>query len=166
VLAVKNFFDDIMLSADCVEAALAISLTVEHGFTNIQFVALAADAMAAGDINWSNLLSSIQTDEARHAQQGFPTLQVLMAHDPERAQQIVDVAFWRATRLFQILTGPAMDYYTPLRQRKQSFKEFIVLEAERRRIEGRAEMAEREIPGLGRDLGPDVGSDHRQRQFR
>ena len=74
VLAVKNFFDDVMLNADCVEAALATSLTVEHGFTNIQFVALAADAMAAGDINWSNLLSSIQTDEARHAQQGFPTL--------------------------------------------------------------------------------------------
>ncbi len=63
--------------------------------------------MAAGDLNWSNLLTSIQTDEARHARQGFPTLQVLMAHDPERGQQIMDVALWRATRLFQILTGPA-----------------------------------------------------------
>jgi toluene monooxygenase system protein A len=126
VLAVKNFFDDVMLSADCVEASLATSLTVEHGFTNVQFVALAADAMAAGDINWSNLLSSIQTDEARHAQQGFPTLQVLMEHDPARAQQALDVAFWRSTRLFQVLTGPAMDYYTPLAQRKMSFKEFML----------------------------------------
>ena len=126
VLAVKNFFDDAMLNADCVEAALATSLTVEHGFTNIQFVALAADAMAAGDINWSNLLSSIQTDEARHAQQGFPTLAVLVEHDPERAQKALDVAFWRSTRLFQTLTGPAMDYYTPLAQRKMSFKEFML----------------------------------------
>jgi Methane/Phenol/Toluene Hydroxylase./YHS domain. len=126
VLAVKNFFDDVMLNADCVEAALAVSLTVEHGFTNIQFVALAADAMASGDVNWSNLLSSIQTDEARHAQQGFPTLQVLMEHDPQRAQRILDVAFWRSTRLFQLLTGPAMDYYTPLAQRKMSFKEFML----------------------------------------
>jgi hypothetical protein len=126
ILAVKNLFDDIMLSADCVEAALALNLTLEHGFTNIQFVALAADAMAAGDVNWSNLLSSIQTDEARHAQQGFPTLEVVMAHDPERAQRVVDVAFWRATRLFQLLTGPAMDYYTPLSQRKLSFKEFML----------------------------------------
>lgn len=74
-----------MLNADCVEAALATNLILEHGFTNLQFVALAADAMAAGDINWSNLLSSIQTDEARHAQQGFPTLAVLMEHDPERS---------------------------------------------------------------------------------
>ncbi|WP_018503520.1 isoprene monooxygenase oxygenase subunit alpha [Parafrankia discariae] len=126
VLAVKNFFDDTMLNADCVEAALATSLTVEHRFTNIQFVALAADAMAAGDINWSNLLSSIQTDEARHAQQGFPTLAVLMEHDPERAQRALDVAFWRSTRLFQTLTGPAMDYYTPLDQRKMSFREFML----------------------------------------
>lgn len=126
IMAVKNLFDDVMLSADCVEAALATNLTLEHGFTNIQFVALAADAMAAGDVNWSNLLSSIQTDEARHAQQGFPTLQVLMDHDPERAQRIVDVALWRATRLFQLLTGPAMDYYTPLAQRKMSFKEFML----------------------------------------
>lgn len=126
VLAVKNFFDDIMLSSDCVEAALATSLTVEHGFTNVQFVALAADAMAAGDINWSNLLSSIQTDEARHAQQGFPTLAVLMEHDPEKAQRVIDVAFWRSTRLFQTLTGPAMDYYTPLDRRQMSFKEFML----------------------------------------
>ncbi|RZK73315.1 MAG: isoprene monooxygenase oxygenase subunit alpha, partial [Rhodococcus sp. (in: high G+C Gram-positive bacteria)] len=115
-----------MLNADCVEAALATSLTVEHGFTNVQFVALAADAMAAGDINWSNLLSSIQTDEARHAQQGFPTLSILMEHDPARAQKALDVAFWRSTRLFQTLTGPAMDYYTPLDQRKMSFKEFML----------------------------------------
>ena len=126
VLAVKNFFDDYMLNADCVEASLATSLTVEHGFTNIQFVALAADAMAAGDINWSNLLSSIQTDEARHAQLGFPTLAILMETDPERAQRVLDVAFWRSTRLFQTLTGPAMDYYTPLEQRKMSFKEFML----------------------------------------
>ena len=67
VLAVRNFFDDVMLNADCVEAALATSLTVEHGFTNIQFIAMASDAMEAGDVNFSNMLSSIQTDEARHA---------------------------------------------------------------------------------------------------
>jgi toluene monooxygenase system protein A len=126
ILAIRNLFDDIMFSADCVEASLATNLTIEHGFTNLQFVALAADAMAAGDISWSNLLSSIQTDEARHAQQGFPTLQVLMEHDPQRAQRVMDVAFWRATRLFQFLTGPAMDYYTPLDQRKMSFKEFML----------------------------------------
>jgi len=39
----------------------------------MQFVAFAAAAMDAGDVSFSNILSSIQTDEARHAQQGFPT---------------------------------------------------------------------------------------------
>jgi toluene monooxygenase system protein A len=126
IVAVRNFFDDWMLNANCVDAAIATSLTVEHGFTNIQFVALAADAMAVGDVDFSNLLSSIQTDEARHAQQGFPTLEVLMKHDPLRAQQVFDVAFWRSFRLFQTLTGPAMDYYTPLVRRKMSFKEFML----------------------------------------
>jgi hypothetical protein len=125
LLAVKSFIDG-TLHADCVEAALTSSLTFEHGFTNLQFVALAADAMAAGDVNWSNLLSSIQTDEARHAQIGFPTLGIVAEHDPEQAQRIVDIAFWRATRLFQNLTGTAMDYYTPVDQRKLSFKEFML----------------------------------------
>ena len=126
VLAVKNFFDDWMLNANCVEATIATSLVVEHGFTNMQFVALAADAMAAGDVDFSNLLSSTQTDEARHAQLGFPTLEVLMKHDPKRAQYVFDVSFWRSFRLFQTLTGTAMDYYTPVSQRKMSFKEFML----------------------------------------
>ena len=29
-------------------------------------------------------------------------------------------------RLFQTLTGTSMDYYTPLRHRKMSFKEFMI----------------------------------------
>ena len=35
---------------------------------------------------------------------------------PRRAQQIIDVAFWRSFRLFQTSTGTSMDYYTPLPQ--------------------------------------------------
>src|ERR1700704_6173161 len=82
--------------------------------------------MESGDIGFSNLLSSIQTDEARHAQQGFPTLEILMKHDPRRAQRVIDVSFWRAFRLFQAMTGTAMDYYTPVGKRKMSFKEFML----------------------------------------
>ena len=126
IIAVRNFCDDWMLSANCIDSAIAAHLTLEHGFTNMQFVALAAGAMEAGDIGFSNLLSSIQTDEARHAQQGFPTLEVLMKHDPKRAQRVLDVSFWRAFRLFQVITGPSMDYYTPLRKRTMSFKEFML----------------------------------------
>jgi toluene monooxygenase system protein A len=88
-------------------------------------VALAADALSSGDINFANMISTIQTDEARHSQQGGPTLEILMEHDPKRAQWIVDKTFWASARLFAILTGPGMDYYTPLADRKLSYKEFM-----------------------------------------
>lgn len=126
VIAVRHFFDDVMLDTNVVNAAITTNLTVEHGFTNMQFIAFAADAMEAGDVNFSNILSSIQTDEARHAQQGFPTAEVLVKHDKQRAQQLLDVSFWRALRLFHTLTAPAMDYYTPVHRRKMSFKEFML----------------------------------------
>src|SRR5258708_36386710 len=74
IIAIRSFCDDWLLNANCVDAALAVHLTLEHGFTNMQFVALAADAMESGDIGFSNLLFSIQTVEARRAQQGFPPL--------------------------------------------------------------------------------------------
>jgi toluene monooxygenase system protein A len=48
-----------------------------------------------------------------------------MKHDPKRAQWIIDKTFWYSARLFAILTGPGMDYYTPLEHRKQSYKEFM-----------------------------------------
>jgi toluene monooxygenase system protein A len=105
--------------------AIQLPFTFETGFTNVQFVALASDALDSGDINFANMISSIQTDEARHSQQGGPTLEILMEHDPKRAQWIVDKTFWASARLFSILTGPGMDYYTPLEHRKQSYKEFM-----------------------------------------
>ncbi len=71
------------------------------------------------------MISSIQTDEARHSQQGGPTLEILVEHDPRRAQWIIDKTFWVSARLFSLLTGPAMDYCTPLQTRKQSYKEFM-----------------------------------------
>jgi YHS domain-containing protein/1,2-phenylacetyl-CoA epoxidase catalytic subunit len=126
IVAVRHLFDDAMLGASCIDGAIATNLIVEHGFTNLRFAALAADSMAAGDVSFSNLLSSIQTDEARHAQQGCSTLEILARHDRRRAQELLDVSFWRALRLFQVITGPAMDYYTPLRHRTQSFKEFML----------------------------------------
>ncbi|HEY0226649.1 MAG TPA: hypothetical protein VGC05_09675 [Mycobacterium sp.] len=33
--------------------------------------------------------------------------------------------FWRSWRIFALLTGLSMDYYTPLESRRMSFKEFI-----------------------------------------
>ena len=119
-ISLRNLFDAMMTSANVVDIAIELPLTFETGFTNLQFVALAADALASGDVNFANMISSIQTDEARHSQQGGPTLEILVEHDPVRAQWVVDKAFWGSARAFAALTGPAMDYYTPLEHRKQS----------------------------------------------
>src|SRR5260370_12677520 len=64
-------------------------------------------------------------DEARHAQQGGPTLEVLNQDDAKRAEWTIEKMFWLSARFFAILTGLSMDYYTPLEHRKQSYKEFM-----------------------------------------
>jgi toluene monooxygenase system protein A len=71
------------------------------------------------------MISSVQTDEARHAQQGHPTMEILMRHDPKRAQWLIDKTFWISARLFAVISGICMDYYTPLEHRKLSYKEFM-----------------------------------------
>ena len=125
LISLRNLFDNMMIAPNVVDMAIELPFTFETGFTNLQFVALAADALESGDVNFANMISSIQTDEARHSQQGGPTLEILVEHDPVRAQWVVDKAFWGSARAFAALTGPAMDYYTPLEHRKQSYREFM-----------------------------------------
>jgi len=125
-IAARHTFDDLFLARSATDIAVMLTFAFETGFTNMQFLGLAADAAEAGDYTFSSLISSIQTDESRHAQIGGPALQILIAHGrKEEAQKLVDVAIARAWRLFCLLTGTAMDYATPLEHRKQSFKEFM-----------------------------------------
>ena len=126
-IALRSLFDEMFTANDAVSTAIQLTFIIETGFTNLQFLGLAADAMETGDVEFSALISSIQTDEARHAQQGEPTLRVLIENGKKaEAQQLVDAMFWRGWRAFALLTGPAMDYYTPLAHRKHSFKEFML----------------------------------------
>ncbi|SEP88432.1 toluene 4-monooxygenase protein A [Solimonas aquatica] len=125
-IAARSMFDDMMMGRSAVEVGLMLTFAFETGFTNMQFLGLAADAAEAGDWTFSSLISSIQTDESRHAQIGGPLIGVLVANGKKaEAQRMVDSAVWRAWKLFSVLTGPTMDYYTPLEHRKQSFKEFM-----------------------------------------
>lgn len=126
MIAARHFFDDMMVTRGAVGVGLMLTFAFETGFTNMQFLGLAADAAEAGDWTFSSLISSIQTDESRHAQIGGPLVAILVKNGKKaEAQKMVDISIWRAWKLFAILTGPAMDYYTPLEHRKQSFKEFM-----------------------------------------
>jgi len=126
-VAARSLFDDIVTSRDAISTAIMLTFAFETGFTNLQFLGLAADAAETGDHTFASLISSIQTDESRHSQQGGPVLQILIENGKlDEAQQLIDVAIWRSWKLFSVLSGPVIDYYTPVEARKQSFKEFML----------------------------------------
>jgi toluene monooxygenase system protein A len=125
-IAARHLFDDMFTANDAVSTAIQLTFTFETGFTNLQFLGMAADAMSVGDISFGALISSIQTDEARHSQQGEPTVRILIENGrKDHAQRLIDHMFWRSWRVFALLTGLSMDYYTPMEHRSQSFKEFM-----------------------------------------
>jgi toluene monooxygenase system protein A len=124
-IAARHLVDELLLWADPIEFAIATNFVFETGFTNLQFMGLTQLAERMNAPLFRALFSSIQTDEARHAQIGSPVLGVIAAEDPAYAQRLLDKWFWRCFSLFAIVTGFAMDYLTPLAQRGTSFKEFV-----------------------------------------
>ncbi len=124
-IAGRHLIDELLLTANPIEFAVATNFVFESGFTNLQFVGLSSVAHSVGDRMFEKMLQSIQTDEARHAQIGGPVLRKLVETDPEYAQALVDKWFWRTWLFFAVVTGFAMDYLTPLGRRTQSFKEFV-----------------------------------------
>ncbi len=124
-IAGRHLVDELLLTANPIEFAIATNFVFETGFTNLQFVGLASMAHHVGDRMFEKMVQSIQTDEARHAQIGGPVLQTVLKHDPAYAQYLIDKWFWRSWHFFAIVTGFAMDYLTPLKDRTASFKEFM-----------------------------------------
>jgi toluene monooxygenase system protein A len=124
-IAARHLFDELLLASNPIEFAIATNFVFETGFTNLQFVGLAAVAHGVGDRMFETMIKSIQTDEARHAQIGPATLAVVVEHDRAYAQHLVDKWFWRQWQLFAVVTGLSMDYLTPLAARKTSFKQFM-----------------------------------------
>ena len=124
-IAARHCFDELLLTADPIEFAIGTNFVFETGFTNLQFVGMSALAEQVGDRLFESMLTSIQTDEARHAQIGRPVLEVVIAHDRAYAQYLIDKWFWRSWLLFAVVTGFAMDYLMPVGRRGPSFKEFV-----------------------------------------
>jgi len=137
-IAARHLIDELLLASTPIEFAIATHFVFETGFTNLQFIGLAATAHGVGDRLFEKVVQSIQTDEARHAQIGTPVLQKVLAHDRELGQYLIDKWFWRSWHFFAVVTGFAMDYLTPLARRTASFKEFVeewILEQFQRRCD-------------------------------
>jgi toluene monooxygenase system protein A len=124
-IAARHLVDELLLGCDPIEFAIGTHLVFETGFTNLQFVGLSSMAHDVGDRMFEKMVTSIQTDEARHAQIGPAVARILAEEDPARLQALVDKWFWRSWHFFAIVTGFSMDYLTPLHARTQSFREFV-----------------------------------------
>lgn len=124
-LSIRHTFEDIEHTR-CAAATAIMTSVFEVTFTNLQMIALASDAVKAGDHVFGHLIQSIQSDEARHSQIGMEVMRLMVRHGKKaEVQKLVDISFWRNWRVFAALTGLAMDYYTPLERREHSFKEFM-----------------------------------------
>jgi toluene monooxygenase system protein A len=124
-IAGRHLVDEMLIASDPIEFAIATHFVFETGFTNLQFIGLSQVAHNVGDRMFEKMVQSIQTDEARHAQIGHAVLRILVEHDRDYAQYLVDKWFWRSWHFFAVVTGFGMDYLTPLASRTQSFKEFM-----------------------------------------
>jgi toluene monooxygenase system protein A len=124
-IAGRHLFDELLLTSNAIEFAIATNFVFETGFTNLQFVGLSSIAHQVGDRMFATMVNSIQSDEARHSQIGGPVLATVVKHDPAYAQYLLDKWFWRSWQLFAVVTGFTMDYLTPLEHRTGSFKEFM-----------------------------------------
>jgi toluene monooxygenase system protein A len=124
-IAARHLVDEMLLGNDAIEFAVATNFVFETGFTNLQFVGLSALAHRVGDKLFEKMVTSIQSDEARHSQIGAPVLATIAKHDRARAQRLADKWFWRSWQLFAVVSGFAIDYLTPLPSRTLSFKEFM-----------------------------------------
>jgi toluene monooxygenase system protein A len=126
MIAARHFFDDAFGAANAIDMAVQLNFVLETGFTNLQFMALAAMANRVDHHVFETALASIQTDEARHAQIGHPVVRALIDHGArEHAQYLLDKTWWRSWRLLIATTGTAMEYLTPVAARTRSFKEFV-----------------------------------------
>jgi len=124
-IAARHVMDELLLASNPVEFAIATNFVFETGFTNLQFVGLSSLAHQVKDHMFEKMLTSIQSDEARHSQIGQPVLEIIAKQDPKYAQYLLDKWFWRSWHLFAVVTGFSMDYFIPLEKRIRSFKEFM-----------------------------------------
>lgn len=126
VISERHTFDDVEHTRDAVSAAIMTNFSFEQGFTNLQFIALSADAKRYGDYSFSAMLQTVQSDEARHSQIGEPLIEIMIRNGKKaEAQRLIDISFWRVWKQFSALSGICIDYYTPLDRRETSFKEFV-----------------------------------------
>ena len=122
IAAEKGAFDNlkVLLDAGARGGAKATNIPARKGTQGTVFAGPVLDLARRRAEGVTALMNAAQADCE-------PCVRLLLEHgNKAEAQRLIDVMFWRGWRVFALLTGAAMDYYTPLPHRRLSFKEFML----------------------------------------
>lgn len=99
-------------TGDVVENIVALNIVLETGFTNILLVAPAQTAALHGDHAMATTLLSIQSDEARHAANGYGSVLSLLQHadNVPLVNQALNSNFWVMHRAVDALASWQQEY--------------------------------------------------------
>jgi phenol/toluene 2-monooxygenase (NADH) P3/A3 len=139
---VRTFFED-LTSRGPIESAIGLAFVFEVTFSNILFMPFGASAAAIGDMAYSQLGKTVQSDETRHMSLGTQTMQMMLKEDPanrDKIQEWVDKYWWRCWRVFLVMPL-IMDYYPS--RRVMSFREAAELYIDEQVLDGMLKQLER-----------------------
>ncbi|MCW2953139.1 MAG: Methane monooxygenase component alpha chain [Conexibacter sp.] len=119
-----NIFGQFM-TGDPIQAAVCTQVVIETGFTNTIAVALPDVAARNGDFAMPTMMNSIQSDEARHINNGYATLLYLL-QEPEnipRLEQDITQMYWVSHCNVDTGVGVLCEYATKDRSEEESWLE-------------------------------------------
>lgn len=111
--AVGRQFAEGFTAGDAVTSAcIFLQVVAETAFTNVLFVANPSEAAANGDIALPSVFLSVQSDEARHINNGFATL-ALALDNPDNhplVERDLRYAFWMLHTAVDSIMGVILEY--------------------------------------------------------
>ncbi len=104
------------MTGDPFQAAVALQVVVETAFTNTILVAFPDVAVRNHDFALPTVMNSVQSDEARHINNGYATLLYLL-QEPENAppllEQDIQQMFWTVHAFVDAFMGILVEYAPP-----------------------------------------------------
>jgi propane 2-monooxygenase large subunit len=111
LVAAQNLSGSFM-TGDPFQAAVALQVVVETAFTNTILVAFPDVAVRNNDFALPTVMNSVQSDEARHINNGYATLLYLL-QEPENApllEQDIQQMFWTVHAFVDAFMGILVEY--------------------------------------------------------
>lgn len=111
------------ITGDPIQAAIMTQVVIETGFSNPINVMLPEVAIRNGDFALATVFNTIQSDEARHINNGYSTLLYCLQESDNAAllEQDISQMYWCAHAYVDTLVGVLCEYMTKDRTDQQSW---------------------------------------------